>query len=530
MQTESEASRGIDRDLTGLELWARIIELARLNWRGSTDRILDVIQLVGWLMLEEANELIGLKGNDFVQALKRIVWRAVKATNREVRTIGMEYDDQLGAPYSAVDPAVDAMDSETRLIFKQVVDKLEPTDRRCIQGIYFDGISLAELARQLGVTPPSVKKRLQRILKRIKSELERRGVSLSVVAIAFALVSAGRSAVAEERFLRLVEAAPSIAAGGPIPPDALTPGAAELYAALISGSSGTVSKVATAKAILWGGGSVVTIAGCALTWMFLTAAPEAANRPVENGQKVVTEAVVAEATRPLIRFAGGFPMQPIPGQIHTLAIGNPPVPIDFCYIPASDKGINDFWASRTEVTQRQWTAIKLLLPDGSDRSNPSYRVGDELPVEQFSAERAELFVEEFSRVTGVPVRLPTIAEWQHAASAGTNESPATDHLQLSKVAWFDGNSGMKTHPVGMLEPNQWNLCDCFGNVFEYAKAGPGSYEIRGGSAYYKDFWCSSTYASPWPNENNPSGGIGIRIIVPPLEQENVPQKTEPLDP
>jgi len=77
-------------------------------------------------------------------------------------------------------------------------------------------------------------------------------------------------------------------------------------------------------------------------------------------------------------------------------------------------------------------------------------------------------------------RLPTEAEWEYAARAGTttatyNGDLDATHLNceepnavLDPIAWFCGNSGVTTHPVGSLAQNAWGLYDVLGNVDEWA--------------------------------------------------------------
>ena len=93
------------------------------------------------------------------------------------------------------------------------------------------------------------------------------------------------------------------------------------------------------------------------------------------------------------------------------------------------------------------------------------------PVINISWNDAKAYCKWISEKTGENYRLPTEAEWEFACRAGTTTkwSFGDDKKELEKYAWYNKNSGRKTHPVGEKLPNPWGLYDMHGNVWEWCE-------------------------------------------------------------
>jgi formylglycine-generating enzyme required for sulfatase activity len=150
-----------------------------------------------------------------------------------------------------------------------------------------------------------------------------------------------------------------------------------------------------------------------------------------------------------------------------------------------------FELGKHEVTQAQWAAVT--------GENPSTFAGcGDCPVETVAWPDVVSFLARLEALDPRHAyRLPTEAEWEHAARGGSRQDVLEDP---ASHAWYYVNASDRTHPVGTKAPNAWGLHDMFGNVFE---------------------WCSDWYdegyyaRSPTVDPPGPPSGEGGQLLSRP---------------
>jgi formylglycine-generating enzyme required for sulfatase activity len=138
---------------------------------------------------------------------------------------------------------------------------------------------------------------------------------------------------------------------------------------------------------------------------------------------------------------------------------NPRDGLQYLWIPppagATREVRRGFWIGRTPVTAASYRRFaqetRRGLPDGQP---------DDHPVVNVSWRDAVAYCK------WAGGRLPTEAEWEHAARAGASADP---YGPLDDVAWYSENSSGSTHPVAQKTPNSWGLYDTLGNVWEWCE-------------------------------------------------------------
>lgn len=176
----------------------------------------------------------------------------------------------------------------------------------------------------------------------------------------------------------------------------------------------------------------------------------------------------------------------------------------------------DFWMDTAEVSQKDYSSIMGV--------NPSYHIGNSLPVEQVTWFDAVLYCNARSKLDGFDsvysydtllgvagdscyeltdlsinfvkngYRLPTEAEWEFACRATTTTEYYWGSAIDGNYVWYCENSGNETHPIGTKLPNIFRLYNMSGNVFEWV------------NDWYSDYYGSELQIDPIGI--GPGSGIG----------------------
>ena len=195
-----------------------------------------------------------------------------------------------------------------------------------------------------------------------------------------------------------------------------------------------------------------------------------------------------------------------------------------------------FYMQTTEVTQGQWKAIM--------GNNPSHfgNCGDDCPVEKVSWNDVQAFIRKLNRKEGTNrYRLPTEAEWEYAARAGSTTAFANGRISerlcgydanLDAMGWYCGNSNERTHRTAGKKPNIWGLYDMHGNVMEICQDWYGEYPsssvtdptgpssgrdrvLRGGSWNYFIRHCRSADRIGLIGPGGRGNYVGFRLALSP---------------
>jgi formylglycine-generating enzyme required for sulfatase activity len=193
--------------------------------------------------------------------------------------------------------------------------------------------------------------------------------------------------------------------------------------------------------------------------------------------------------------------------------------------PAHDVTLSKgYWIGQTEAStgayRRFSRAVGRDMPAAPD-FNPQWS-NDQMPITGISWDDANTFCR------WALGRLPTEAEWEYAARAG---SPELRYGPLDEVAWHKGNSNSKAHPVKGRQPNAFGLYDMLGNLWEWTAdrynkdaylSGPrndpqgpptGNFHILRGGSWLRDA-NEVRVSGRYPvSGDNPDHVIGFRCVA-----------------
>lgn len=184
--------------------------------------------------------------------------------------------------------------------------------------------------------------------------------------------------------------------------------------------------------------------------------------------------------------------------------------------------LESFHLGRYVVMQSEWTALMNTRPWLNERN---VKYGDDIPAVYVNWYDAINFVRTINRTDSkFAYRLPTEAEWEYAARGGQEFSLGTrtkfcfgnDENQLIHYGWYEQNASLSgdsyAHSVGMLKPNQLNLFDMHGNIWEWtAENLNGLRALRGGGFNFTAEGASSAFRV----ENKPETkgeAVGFRLV------------------
>ena len=182
-----------------------------------------------------------------------------------------------------------------------------------------------------------------------------------------------------------------------------------------------------------------------------------------------------------------FEMVPVPGGTFMMGSPDNEPGRDADEGPRHAVKVESFWIARYEVTWDEFDQFAFSIdapapggagaPAGADaltRPTPAY--GDESrgfgkgrqPALDLTHHAAMEYTRWLSRVTGKSYRLPTEAEWEFAARAGSESAYSFGNAAaIGEYAWYAGNSKERPHPVGQKKPNKLGIHDMHGNVAEW---------------------------------------------------------------
>jgi len=170
-------------------------------------------------------------------------------------------------------------------------------------------------------------------------------------------------------------------------------------------------------------------------------------------------------------------------------------------------GGKPFALSRTEITVSEFNRFCSTTGQCSPRPAGD-RLSATLPISNIPLAQAQAYAAWLSKASGFTYRLPTDAEWLHAAKAGSGWKQSPDSNCVPPSAGGDDGSGAPISSLGR-SPNPWGLVNMSGNVWEWVVSG-GQVAVRGAS--YTSFWSDCTVDAHRADSGAAQNDVGFRVL------------------
>lgn len=218
---------------------------------------------------------------------------------------------------------------------------------------------------------------------------------------------------------------------------------------------------------------VLLVIGLALALVLVVGKPGTAPLQTADTQPRPSQATHNFAGVPMVLIPGGsFVM----GSVTNTRAGGAGE------LPQRTVAVAPFYLGKHEITQAQWVAVMDY--------NPSRYKDPRRPVDQVTWLQAQEFIQKLNQLEKTnKYRLPSEAEWEYAARAGSASAYffGDDPRQLERFAWFGAENDIGSAPVGKKLPNPWGLYDIYGNVWEWVE-----------DCAHPDYQGAPPDARPWP--------------------------------
>lgn len=159
--------------------------------------------------------------------------------------------------------------------------------------------------------------------------------------------------------------------------------------------------------------------------------------------------------------------------------------------PVHQVNVKSFLIGRFEVTQGQWKAVMGSTPSSNQKC------GENCPVESVSWDDVQTYLKKLTEMTGKNYRLPSEAEWEYTARAGTGsvywwgDTASHDQANYGSEECCNGlaegrDQWENTAPVGQFPSNTFGIHDMLGNVAEWVE-----------DVYHKNYFLAPGDGSAW---------------------------------